>query len=100
MLSHPHCSVSTHSRYMFFLRIPRPPRSTRTDTLFPYPTLFRSPPAPALLRLPAVLALVGVGKTTLYRWANAGMFPQPRALTPTRSTVAWSAAEEIGRAHV
>src|SRR3546814_18288895 len=22
----------------------RPPRSTRTDTLFPYPTLFRSPP--------------------------------------------------------
>ena len=49
--------------------------------------------APALLRLPAVLALVGVGKTTLYRWANKGMFPQPRALTPTRSTVAWSAAE-------
>ena len=50
-------------------------------------------PAPALLRLPAVLALVGVGKTTLYRWASKGMFPQPRALTPTRSTVAWSAAE-------
>ena len=49
--------------------------------------------APALLRLPAVLALVGVSKATLYRWANAGMFPQPRALTPTRSTVAWSAAE-------
>src|SRR3546814_3130534 len=22
----------------------RPPRSTRTDTLFPYPTLFRAPP--------------------------------------------------------
>src|SRR3546814_5776731 len=27
----------------FFLRIRRPPRSTRTDTLFPYTTLFRSP---------------------------------------------------------
>src|SRR3546814_16483896 len=26
----------------FFLRIPRPPRSTRTDTLFPYTTLFLS----------------------------------------------------------
>src|SRR3546814_16776707 len=26
----------------FFLLIPRPPRSTRTDTLFPYTTLFRS----------------------------------------------------------
>src|SRR3546814_18919863 len=28
----------------FFLMIPRPPRSTRTDTLFPYTTLFRSHP--------------------------------------------------------
>src|SRR3546814_6217904 len=27
---------------MFFLMILRPPRSTRTDTLFPYTTLFRS----------------------------------------------------------
>src|SRR3546814_17411538 len=27
----------------FFLRIRRPPRSTHTDTLFPYTTLFRSP---------------------------------------------------------
>src|SRR3546814_11139604 len=29
-------------RYFFFLMIRRPPRSTRTDTLFPYTTLFRS----------------------------------------------------------
>src|SRR3546814_14978408 len=28
----------------FFLMIRRPPRSTRTDTLFPYTTLFRSQP--------------------------------------------------------
>src|SRR3546814_2770502 len=28
--------------FVFFLRIRRPPRSTRTDTLFPYTTLFRS----------------------------------------------------------
>src|SRR3546814_12208265 len=27
---------------VFFLRIRRPPRSTRTDTLLPYTTLFRS----------------------------------------------------------
>src|SRR3546814_19110774 len=39
--------------------IRRPPRSTRTDTLFPYTTLFRSPhprgnePAPQRSRLPA-----------------------------------------------
>src|SRR3546814_19611592 len=28
--------------FVFLIR-PRPPRSTRTDTLFPYTTLFRSP---------------------------------------------------------
>src|SRR3546814_13504444 len=32
------CSVV----FFFFLMIRRPPRSTRTDTLFPYTTLFRS----------------------------------------------------------
>src|SRR3546814_12195756 len=37
--------ISTFGRYIlffFFLMIRRPPRSTRTDTLFPYTTLFRS----------------------------------------------------------
>src|SRR3546814_4440209 len=33
----------TFCSYVFFLMIRRPPRSTRTDTLFPYTTLFRSP---------------------------------------------------------
>src|SRR3546814_13364747 len=35
---------SSYFRYIlfFFLMIRRPPRSTRTDTLFPYTTLFRS----------------------------------------------------------
>src|SRR3546814_5555551 len=32
----------TDSHFFFFLMIRRPPRSTRTDTLFPYTTLFRS----------------------------------------------------------
>src|SRR3546814_15263155 len=32
--------------FLFFLMIRRPPRSTRTDTLFPYTTLFRSQPHP------------------------------------------------------
>src|SRR3546814_9456704 len=35
VLSHIFC-------FFFFLMIRRPPRSTRTDTLFPYTTLFRS----------------------------------------------------------
>src|SRR3546814_5396314 len=33
-----YCLISV----LFFLMIRRPPRSTRTDTLFPYTTLFRS----------------------------------------------------------
>src|SRR3546814_18300789 len=35
--------VDINSFVFFFLTIRRPPRSTRTDTLFPYTTLFRSP---------------------------------------------------------
>src|SRR3546814_17017183 len=35
------CSVTCVC--LLFLMIRRPPRSTRTDTLFPYTTLFRSP---------------------------------------------------------
>src|SRR3546814_5040996 len=43
-------ALRTHSMltYFFFLMIRRPPRSTRTDTLFPYTTLFRSHPDRAL----------------------------------------------------
>src|SRR3546814_11536115 len=37
---------------VFFLMIRRPPRSTRTDTLFPYTTLFRSVPWRSLGRSP------------------------------------------------
>src|SRR3546814_12431677 len=36
----PSCYVSF--LFFFLLMIRRPPRSTRTDTLFPYTTLFRS----------------------------------------------------------
>src|SRR3546814_13479741 len=37
----PYCMTYFLSVF-FFLMIRRPPRSTRTDTLFPYTTLFRS----------------------------------------------------------
>src|SRR3546814_20449133 len=45
----------------FFVRIRRPPRSTRTDTLFPYTTLFRSlrPTQPA--RFTAIKITNGLG---------------------------------------
>src|SRR3546814_14501297 len=48
---------------IFFLMIRRPPRSTRTDTLFPYTTLFRS-------------ALVGVDAVVVAeRLVEAGVVP-------------------------
>src|SRR3546814_11788516 len=34
--------MTTSQRIFFFVMIRRPPRSTRTDTLLPYTTLFRS----------------------------------------------------------
>src|SRR3546814_14949462 len=46
---------------VFFLMIRRPPRSTRTDTLFPYTTLFRSVlvalSAVAVVRIPFLTAM-------------------------------------------
>src|SRR3546814_11347128 len=44
----------------FFLMIRRPPRSTRTDTLFPYTTLFRSG-VKGLILLSAVVAAIALG---------------------------------------
>src|SRR3546814_3091187 len=43
------CSVF----FFFFLMIRRPPRSTRTDTLLPYTTLFRSPDRGGAGKIPA-----------------------------------------------
>src|SRR3546814_11604734 len=54
--------------------IRRPPRSTRTDTLFPYTTLFRSAPydARATRRLPALHARRGRA------WLAGQRSPPPR----------------------
>src|SRR3546814_16321173 len=54
--------------------IRRPPRSTRTDTLFPYTTLFRS--ATAEVRMPADDGVAGLGSRV--RYALNGT---PRAVT-------------------
>src|SRR3546814_11903507 len=45
----------------FVLMSRRPPRSTRTDTLFPYTTLFRSKHQRLILILAALAALFGAG---------------------------------------
>src|SRR3546814_6983008 len=57
----------------FFLMIRRPPRSTRTDTLFPYTTLFRS------------------------AWPATAAAPS-RARTRRRSTAAFTNADSAGHA--
>src|SRR3546814_9398435 len=44
----------------FFLMIRRPPRSTRTDTLFPYTTLFRSIVAKILPRRHCAVEVAGI----------------------------------------
>src|SRR3546814_15906071 len=46
----------------FFLMMLRPPRSTRTDTLFPYTTLFRS----GAMRVLILGLLIGVPASALY----------------------------------
>src|SRR3546814_9636946 len=61
--------------------IRRPPRSTRTDTLFPYTTLFRSPPVRGLPEM---------------RWPD-GAWPATGVAFP-RSPRPCRAPDEIGRA--
>src|SRR3546814_16179749 len=56
--------VITLSIFFFFM-IRRPPRSTRTDTLFPYTTLFRSLKEAGLLgQLKRCMKVEGIGLLT------------------------------------
>src|SRR3546814_14507355 len=65
------CVLSLVFVVCFFLMIRRPPRSTRTDTLFPYTTLFRSygPSEDALSLEHARVARLPIGATaTRLEW--------------------------------
>src|SRR3546814_16479331 len=64
------CLFSIDYLRFFLLMIRRPPRSTRTDTLFPYTTLFRSERDAAAVRIDAL-----VGKTAQFR-RDAGLVAQ------------------------
>src|SRR3546814_10737602 len=59
--------------------IRRPPRSTRTDTLFPYTTLFRSPSPPKAV--PVKVALTPWMKVSLPvpKWISPGLRVRPAA---------------------
>src|SRR3546814_13936285 len=105
--------------FIFFLMIRRPPRSTRTDTLFPYTTLFRSRPARAraCCRLPSGADRGGycrrprvntpaenVGSFLLrrYRETSAGTASADRHYCAGNPDARWRDEDgiEIGRAHV
>src|SRR3546814_3902190 len=65
--------------------IRRPPRSTRTDTLFPYTTLFRSKPAPesfAELSEKVVPAVVNISTTQTLKREERQDAPQPAPGSP------------------
>src|SRR3546814_3279913 len=81
----------------------RPPRSTRTDTLFPYTTLFRSAVGGVMARV--VVLVVGIGgrrHRSLRPFAERVAREQHLSDDLARGEVADEAhrAGEIGRAHV
>src|SRR3546814_12441352 len=107
----------------FFLMIRRPPRSTRTDTPFPYTTLFRSGGDDAHTRPPRLRGPLGVDRTggaagavvaaahhpagaaagVVSGGPPAGRAASARGYPAHHAVVAAAAApadREIGRAHV
>src|SRR3546814_14270062 len=85
--------------FFFFLMIRRPPRSTRTDTLFPYTTLFRSLEVAAagghnlLMQGPP-----GAGKTLLAR-ALPGLLAPLAASEAIEVSKVYSVAGLLSREH-
>src|SRR3546814_4743940 len=63
----------------FFLMIRRPPRSTRTDTLFPYTTLFRSDLLPA--------GVVQAGDLLLLRTRDPGPGHRVRSICQKKGSI-------------
>src|SRR3546814_15355621 len=76
--------------HFFFLMIRPPPRSTRTDTLFPYTTLFRSA-RPAVRRVEGCGREVpggGARRLTVFG-ANQRGLPRGSPLLPSRPHRRW-----------
>src|SRR3546814_20013868 len=84
---------SLNFSFVLFLMIRRPPRSTRTDTLCPYTTLFRSG---QVALFGAMMTLGGVSQL-LTRPPDAGNYGN-RNSPDARPSFLFNG--EIGRAHV
>src|SRR3546814_6652882 len=82
----------------FFLMIRPPPRSTRTDTLCPYTTLFRS----TVLAIGLLMPIVLIDGLASWLWQALGNADPGLLLMGTSTALVAEAREinEIGRAHV
>src|SRR3546814_16341582 len=69
--------------FIFFLMIRRPPRSTRTDTRFPYTTLFLSHPGEEILQ-PRIVAEHRRDVAQAVRTAVDADIPRPADRKSTR----------------
>src|SRR3546814_842829 len=92
----------------FFLRIRRPPRSTRTDTLFPYTTLFRARELrsrgrfrtmaePNLLELLDIVALGTVADVVALKGLNRAFVAQGLKVMANRRNVGLAALMDAAR---
>src|SRR3546814_4304656 len=82
------CLFARRFVFIFFLTIPRPPRSTLTDPLFPYTTLFRSawiraPPGWTNLSIAARRVRVRRPQRPMSRATNPDKSPRMPARIPT-----------------
>jgi predicted DNA-binding transcriptional regulator AlpA len=65
-----------------------------------YPhNLIKGADASCFLRLPQVLELIPVGRTTLLQWAKEGKFPKPIKLGPNLSLWKKSDVDEFVERH-
>src|SRR3546814_7809109 len=79
------CKMHNYILFFLFLMIRRPPRSTRTDTLFPYTTLFRSCPAKSPPASPA---------STATAFSPSPRSPRANASSNTRASAGPTRSEE------
>src|SRR3546814_14239822 len=114
------CRVTHLSLFFFFLMIRRPPRSTRTDTLFPYTTLFRSFYATVMYSIAALIITAALSEK-MPRDQHQAFASEVSSETPSNSSAEIELAspieendaeepdqnevlaevdDEIGRAHV
>src|SRR3546814_1883075 len=80
---------------IFFLMIRRPPRSTRTDTLFPYTTLFRSPGMEDTRGAPAAQDWEAERQELAQRREQAAAMGGPEALAKHQARGRLNARERI-----